>query len=50
MEYLLSSKDQRLDLLRGLMDTDGCVDKSGNCEFTQKKNNLAKDVYVLLRT
>ena len=48
--YLLASKVQRLALLQGLMDTDGCVDKRGNCEFTQKDNLLVQDVYVLLRS
>lgn len=50
MEYILSSKEQRLELLRGLMDTDGCVDTRGRCEFTQKENRLSEDVYILLRT
>jgi len=50
MQYLLASKEQRYELLRGLMDTDGCVDKRGNCEFTQKDNGLVKDVYTLIRT
>ena len=50
IEYLLSSKEQRFELLRGLMDTDGCIDKRGNCEFTQKENQLVKDVYTLLRS
>ena len=49
-EYLLSSKQQRESLLCGLMDTDGTVDKRGNCEFTQKKGKLAEDVYVLIRS
>jgi len=50
IDYILSSKEQRLELLCGLMDTDGCSDKRGNCEFCQKSGQLAKDVYVLLRT
>jgi predicted phage terminase large subunit-like protein len=50
IEYLLSSHDQRIELLRGLMDTDGYVDKRGNCEFSQKKSQLAKDVHVLIRS
>jgi predicted phage terminase large subunit-like protein len=50
IDYILSSKEQRLELLRGLMDTDGCVNFKGECEFTQKDNQLVKDVYVLLRT
>lgn len=51
IEYLLSSRAQRLALLQGLMDTDGCVNIGrGMCEFCQKKNQLAEDVYVLLRS
>lgn len=49
-EYLLADKDSRWALLQGLMDTDGCCDKRGNCEFTQKAGKLAEDVYTLLRT
>lgn len=48
IEYLLSSIEQRTELLQGLMDTDGCVDKRGNCEFTQMEGKLADDVAVLL--
>jgi intein/homing endonuclease len=33
--YLKSSYEQRLALLQGLMDTDGCCYKDGRCEFTQ---------------
>lgn len=50
VEYLLADESQRLELLQGLMDTDGCVDTRGRCEFTQKENDLANDVYILLRT
>lgn len=50
MSYLLASFQQRQELLRGLMDTDGCVNTRGTCEFTQKEGRLAEDMYVLLRT
>lgn len=33
--YLYSSFEQRLALLQGLMDTDGCCYKDGRCDFTQ---------------
>lgn len=49
-EYLLASIEQRYELLRGLMDTDGYVDKKGRCEFSQMSGRLVNDVYVLLRT
>lgn len=50
IDYLLSSKEQRYELLRGLMDTDGYIDNRGNCEFTQKNGRLALDVYTLIRS
>lgn len=50
INYLLGSYEQRLALLQGLMDTDGYVDSRGNCEFSQKEGQLAKDVYTLIRT
>ena len=47
--YLRSSIDQRLDLLRGLMDTDGSVDhRSGRCEFYQKNHDLIMQVRELI--
>lgn len=50
MKYLLSSVEQRKELLRGLMDTDGYADLRGTCEFCQKDGQLADDVFVLLRS
>lgn len=50
MRYLLASREDRLRLLQGLMDTDGYTDTKGSCEFCQKSGQLAEDVYVLLRT
>ena len=50
VDYLLASYNDRLELLRGLMDTDGCVGKKGECEFAQKDNGLAEDVFVLMRS
>ena len=50
LRYLLASEDQRRQLLIGLMDTDGCVNTRGTCEFCQKDGKLANDVYVLLRS
>lgn len=45
--YLQGSIEQRWDLLRGLMDTDGYCAKSGQCEFTQK-NELLVDQLIEL--
>jgi len=48
-EYLLSSIEQRIELLRGLMDTDGSVRKqNGGCEFYQKNEKLIDDFRYLL--
>ena len=50
VEYLLSSEEQRFELLRGLMDTDGCCDVKGNCEFCNINKELAYNVYTLLHS
>lgn len=47
-EYLRSSIEQRLELLRGLMDTDGHCEKNGRCEFYQKDSVLVEQVGELL--
>jgi len=47
--YQRASESQRLLLLYGLMDTDGCVDKAGHCEFTSTSEKLARSVLELLR-
>lgn len=44
VEYKTGSVQQRLDLLRGLFDTDGTADKRGNVSFTTVSEQLAKDV------
>jgi phage terminase large subunit-like protein len=54
-KFLLSSPDQRLDLLRGLMDTDGSVYCTGQyaapeCEFSNTNKNLADGVLFLVRS
>ena len=45
--YLQSSVEQRMELLRGLMDTDGTCVKSGQREFTQKIETLARQFVEL---
>lgn len=45
--YMLGSVEQRWELLRGLMDTDGCATKSGNCHFSQSDGRLARQVQEL---
>lgn len=49
-QYLRSSIDQRLELLRGLMDSDGTVSKSGHCSFSNTNRSIAESVVELLRS
>lgn len=47
--YLRASKEQRLELLRGLMDTDGTVTRnSGSAEFCHTNETLIDDVQELI--
>lgn len=49
--YLRGSIDQRLSLLQGLVDTDGCVDnKDGRVIFCNTNKNLADGVAELARS
>ncbi len=47
-QYFTASIDQRLELLRGLMDTDGACSKNGQCSFAQKSKRMVDDVSKLL--
>ena len=49
-EYMRGSLTQRLALLQGLMDTDGCIDQNGRCEFTQVREHIARDLLELARS
>lgn len=49
-EYMTSSKEQRLELIRGLMDSDGYIDKYGRCEFSQKRTALSYQLKELLNS
>ena len=46
-EYLRASKKQRLSLLQGLMDSDGTCTKKGQCVFSVKLENLARETLEL---
>lgn len=48
--YFKSSYRQRLALLRGLMDTDGCHHSNSLCIFTQKEGPLVDDVIRLVES
>ena len=42
--YLRASEEQRLQLLWGLMDSDGAIDPGGHAEYTSKSEQLAAGV------
>ena len=46
-EYMYSSVEQRMELVRGLMDTDGTVSKNGQCSFVQCDDH--KEIILSLR-
>jgi hypothetical protein len=48
--YLRGSAAQRLELLRGLMDTDGTVGVQGQCQFSSKLEALGRQVAELVRS
>jgi len=50
LKYLRGSISQRLDLLRGLMDSDGHVAPDGQCEFCSTNKQLALDVQQLVHS
>ncbi|WP_121628381.1 replicative DNA helicase [Poseidonibacter antarcticus] len=50
-DYLINSQKNRLELLAGLLDSDGHYDESANgFEITQKNENLAKQIKYLCDT
>ncbi len=49
LKYLRSSKQQRIELLRGLMDSDGCIEKiKGQAVYCSTERGLARSVSELL--
>lgn len=50
-EYMNSSFEQKLDFIKGIMDTDGTIDKrNGRCTFTQKNKDIIYSVTEILRS
>lgn len=49
-EYLLAHKSQRLELLQGLMDTDGYISVPGRGFYNTVSEKLAEDVLYLARS
>lgn len=50
VDYLEGSIEQRMDLLRGLMDSDGYISKTGTTSYTSTSKQLADDVVELIRS
>ena len=48
--FLNASHDQRMALIRGLMDTDGTASKNGSIQYATSSERLAKDVQLLIRS
>lgn len=48
--YQRGSVEQRMELLRGLMDTDGSINTEGSIEYTTVNKGLAEDVLYLCRS
>lgn len=48
--YLYNSRKVRLELLRGLMDGDGCANKKGASIFITTSRKLAEDIMLLARS
>lgn len=48
--YLYGSVEQRIDLLRGLMDTDGTISTNSEMEFSSSSETLALNVQSLVRS
>lgn len=48
--YKYSTIEDRISLVRGLMDTDGCVKKNGETSFTTTSKKLAEDLIDVIRS
>ncbi len=49
-QYLLASRQQRLELLQGLMDSDGYISKGGAADFTNSNIKLVDQVRELVES
>lgn len=49
-DFLFNTIENRIALLQGLMDSDGCANKNGSCEFASKSKKLAEQVQWLVRS
>ena len=48
--YKFTSIDQRIELLRGLLDTDGTIKKNGEIGYTTTSKKLAQDITEIIRS
>jgi hypothetical protein len=48
--YLFASYEQRCELLRGLLDSDGTIDTRGRCDLSLSDRSLAGDAVILIRS
>lgn len=49
-KYLFNSIENRLEILKGLMDTDGYLDERGHIGFTSSSKKLANNIAFLIRS
>ena len=49
-EYLIASREQRLELLKGLIDSDGYISKTGICQFYNTNHTLVDQVRELVES
>ena len=49
-DYIFNTKEIRINLLKGLMDTDGSIEENGVCRFHQSNIELINDFVLLLST
>jgi phosphate starvation-inducible protein PhoH len=49
-EYMYNSKEVRLSLVQGLMDTDGEVERTGGCRFTTTSKQLSLDFKEIVQS
>lgn len=49
-EYIFNSRENRIALIQGMMDTDGHIEKNGTCRFYQKKKNIVDSFRLILST